>query len=138
MAAQKGRDLLLKVEDSPGGGAFTTIAGLRTNTLTINNEAVDITTKDSSGKRELLEGAGVNSLSVSGEGVADDDAALELVRVAANANTHLNFQLVDPATTNGGTYEGEFMIESFEQTGEYNGAVTFTITLQSAAAITFS
>lgn len=138
MAAQKGRELLLKVEDSPAAGTFTTVGGLRTNTFTINNEAVEITTKDSLGKRRLLEGAGVNSISISGEGVAQDDTPLSLVLAAAQDNTHLNFQLIDPATTNGGTYEGEFMIESFEQTGEYNGAVNFTITLQSAGVISFT
>ena len=42
MAAQKGKDLLLKV-DSNGSGSFTTVAGLRTRTLAFNAESVDVT-----------------------------------------------------------------------------------------------
>jgi len=42
MAAQKGKDLLLKV-DSDGLGSFTTVAGLRSRTLAFNAETVDIT-----------------------------------------------------------------------------------------------
>ena len=35
MTAQKGKDLLLKV-DSDGAGSFTTVAGLRARTLAFN------------------------------------------------------------------------------------------------------
>ncbi|MBL4757367.1 MAG: phage major tail protein, TP901-1 family, partial [Rhizobiales bacterium] len=39
MAAQKGKDLLLKV-DSDGVGTFTTIAGLRARSISFNAESV--------------------------------------------------------------------------------------------------
>jgi predicted secreted protein len=44
MAAQKGKDLLLKV-DSTGAGAFTTVAGLRARSIAIN-AASDATLRD--------------------------------------------------------------------------------------------
>lgn len=44
MAAQKGRDLLLKIDN--GAGAFVTIAGLRTQRLALNADPVDITLKN--------------------------------------------------------------------------------------------
>ena len=44
MTAQKGKDLLLKL-DSDGAGTFVTVAGLRTRTLTFNSETVDVTTR---------------------------------------------------------------------------------------------
>ena len=50
MAAQKGKDLLLKV-DSTGAGVFTTIAGLRTRSLSFNAETVDITHQESAGQQ---------------------------------------------------------------------------------------
>lgn len=40
MGAQKGKDLLLKVDD---GAGFVTVAGLRARRLAFNAEAVDIT-----------------------------------------------------------------------------------------------
>ncbi len=59
MAAQKGKDLLLKI-DSDGLGTFVTVAGLRSRTIAFNAETVDVTDQDSSGQwRELLVGAGI-------------------------------------------------------------------------------
>ena len=49
MAAQKGKDLLLKV-DSLGNATFSTIAGLRTKKLSFNTETVDITDAESAGR----------------------------------------------------------------------------------------
>ena len=49
MAAQKGIELLLKVEATPGGGTYNTVGGMRASTITINNEMVDVTSKDSAG-----------------------------------------------------------------------------------------
>ena len=72
MAAQKGLDVLMKIDIS---GTKTTIGGLRSTSITLNDESVDITNKDSLGTRTLLAGAGVNSLSVSGSGVFTDSAA---------------------------------------------------------------
>ena len=42
MSAQKGKDLLLKV-DSDGAGTFVTVAGLRSRSIAFNTETVDIT-----------------------------------------------------------------------------------------------
>ena len=41
MVAQKGKDLLLKIDD--GTGAFITVAGLRTQRFALNADPVDIT-----------------------------------------------------------------------------------------------
>lgn len=54
MVADKGRDLLLRIEDSPGSGTYTTIASLTGLTLNITNSTVDITNKSSDGWQTLL------------------------------------------------------------------------------------
>ena len=77
MAAQKGSAFLLK-DNSTGTPA--TIGGLRSTSMSINGEMVDITTKDtavfvSGGSdigRTLLAGAGIRSMSVSASGVFTD------------------------------------------------------------------
>ena len=66
MSAQRGKDILLKIEGAPG--VFTTVAGLRARTISLNAKTVDATDGDSAGRwRELLAGAGVKSAAVSGQ-----------------------------------------------------------------------
>jgi TP901-1 family phage major tail protein len=74
MAAQKGKDLLIKIDD--GAGGFVTVAGLRTRQLAFNAEAVDVTNAESAGRwRELLSGAGVRRAGITGAGVFRDEAS---------------------------------------------------------------
>ena len=68
MPAQKGKDLLIKIDD--GAGGFATVAGLRARQLAFNAEAVDVTHAESAGRwRELLAGPGVRHAAVSSAGV---------------------------------------------------------------------
>ncbi len=58
MAAQNGKDLLIKV-DMSDNGTFQTLAGLRASRISFNAEAVDVTSLESQGGwRELLGGGG--------------------------------------------------------------------------------
>lgn len=136
MAGQKGRSVLIKVENTPGGGTYNTVGGLRTTSLKINNEPVDITNKDSAGKRQLLEGAGVQSIEVSGAGVFTDASYYQQLRTAVMANTHLNFKVSFPGDTNPFVFTGSFMITDLEESGEYNGEMSYSLTLASAGTVT--
>lgn len=132
MAAQKGRELLLQVEDSDGAGTYTTLGGLRANTFTINNEAVDITGKDDAGIRQMLEGAGTTSLDVSGEGVAKFGTPFTNLRTAAFGNAFWKLQLIIPDGGSNITITGQFHIATFEVTGEHNTEVTYSISFNNA------
>lgn len=135
MAAQKGKDLLLKV-DSTGAGVFATVAGLRTRQMTFNAETVDVTHAESAGQwRELLAGAGVKTSRVSGSGVFKDQASDELIRSYVFAGTISNWQVVVPDF---GTVEGPFQITSLEFSGRHDGEVTFDLALESAGELTFT
>ena len=87
MAAQKGSAMLLKIETSTD--TYATVGGLRSTSITMNDEAVDVTNKDSLGARTLLAGGGTQSLSVSGSGVFTDNLQEQAVRTAfyAQANS---------------------------------------------------
>ena len=135
MAAQKGAALLLKVGNGGSPETFTTVAGLRSTSITLNDEAVDVTHKDSSGNRTLLADGGINSISVSGSGVFTDHATEATLRGTMNASSFTNFQILVPDF---GTYTGAFMCSSLEYAGEYNGEVTYSVTLESSGAITFA
>ena len=134
MAAQKGKDLLLKV-DADGEGAYTTIAGLRTRSIVFNAESVDVTHAESAGQwRELLAGAGVKSARLTGAGIFKDAASDEIVRGYVFNGTIRNWQVVIPDF---GTVSGPFHIASFELTGRHDGEVGFEIAMESAGELTF-
>jgi TP901-1 family phage major tail protein len=135
MAAQKGKDLLLKIESSPPG-TYVTIAGLRTRSLGFNAETVDITHTESAGRwRELLSGAGVRRARIQGAGIFKDEASDELVRATFFADTLKNWQIVIPDF---GTVAGPFQITAIDFTGQHDRELTFDITLESAGALAFT
>lgn len=133
MAAQKGKDLLVKIDDGQG---FVTVAGLRSRRIAFNAEAVDITHAESAGRwRELLEGAGVKRASIAGRGLFRDAATDEVMRQTFFDGTVKNYQIVIPDF---GAIEGAFQITSLEFAGEHNGEVTYELALESAGALTFT
>ena len=135
MAAQKGSAMLIKTGNGASPEVFTTIAGLRSSSLTVNNESVDVTNKDSSGKRQLLASAGVQTISVSGSGVFTDGASESTIKTNALADTIDNYQFLVPDF---GTFTGAFQVTSLEYAGEFNGEVTYSMSFESAGAITFA
>jgi len=132
MAAQKGRDLLLKIDN---GAGFVTAAGLRSKRLAFNAQLIDVTDAESAGRwRELLGGAGVQRAAVSGSGIFKDQASDTLVRSLFFAGTIAGWQVVIPDF---GTVAGPFQIAALEYSGAHDGEVTFEIALESAGALTF-
>ena len=135
MAAQNGKDLLIKV-DMDGGGTFQTLAGLRASRLSFNAESVDITNVESAGGwRELLAGAGVRSATITGSGVFKDDATDARARGIFFDSLTPAFQVIIPDF---GTIEGAFMLTSLEYAGNHNGEATYEMGLASAGALTFT
>ena len=134
MAAQRGKDILLKIDD--GTGQFVTLAGLRTRRLTLNAESVDITHSESAGRwRELLDGAGVKRANVTGGGVFRDAASDALARQVFFDGLIRDFQIILPDF---GVISGAFQITSLDYRGEHAGEVTFEIALESAGLLTFA
>ena len=140
MAAGKGSSFLLK-ENSTGTPA--TVGGLRSTSMTINGEMVDITTKDSNAfissgndkARDLLQGGGVRSMSLSASGVFTDSSTENLVRGFAFDGAIQNYDLV---FSDGSKIAGAFLITSYERAGEFNGEETYSLTLESSNTITYT
>ena len=116
-------------------GTMTTIGGLRSTSITINDEAVDITNKDSGSSRTLLPSGGILSMTVSASGVFTDATSETTLRSKVHQSSFESYNIIIPDL---GTYAGSFMIASLEYAGEYNGEVTYSITLESSGAISFS
>lgn len=134
MAAQKGKDLLLKLDD--GTGIFITVAGLRTRRLALNADAVDVTDAESSGRwRELLAGAGVKRASLSGTGIFKDQSSDALLRQVFFDGLLRDWQVVIPGF---GVIAGPFQVSNLDYRGEHAAEVTFDIALESAGALAFT
>ncbi len=132
--AQKGRNLLLKLSDNTSPGVFTTIGGIRSRTITINNETVDITDSDNAPWRILLEDAGLRSVSLSGSGIFKDEANQNTLRDMAMQGTIRDFQIVFES---GDMFQGLFQLSSFEYSGEHNAQVDFSVSIESAGETVF-
>jgi TP901-1 family phage major tail protein len=135
MAAQRGKDLLLKV-DTTGSGSFATVAGLRARSLAFNAATVDVTHAESTDEwRELLAGAGAKSARISGSGIFKDAASDETVRGLFFAGTIRNWQVAIPDF---GTVAGAFQITALEYSGSHDNELTFELALESAGALAFT
>jgi TP901-1 family phage major tail protein len=136
MAAQCGAGIIVSFKDDAGSPAYQVVAGLRSRSISLNAETVDVTSANSTGVwRELLDACGVRNASMSGDGVFTDDAGMEAVRDAFFENELRDAKIFVPAF---GTFEGQFKVASLEFGGEYNGEVTASLGLESAGVITFT
>ncbi len=135
MAAQNGKDLLVKV-DLTGDGLFETMAGLRATRISFNAESVDVTSLESQGGwRELLAGAGVKSAAISGSGVFKDAGTDERARQIFFDGETPDFQVIVPDF---GTIEGPFQVTAIEYAGSHNGEATYEVSLASAGVLAFT
>ncbi|MEZ5792519.1 MAG: phage major tail protein, TP901-1 family [Nitratireductor sp.] len=133
MASQKGKDLLLKLDD--GNAAFVTVAGLRARRIAFNAQTIDATDSQSAGQwRELLAGSGIRRVSVSGSGIFKDAQSDALVRQAFFEGASPQWQLVIPDF---GIVTGAFQITSLEYSGTHDGELAFQIALESAGQPSF-
>lgn len=132
MAMEKGSAFLLKVGDGGSPVVYATVAGLRTTQLSINGEAVVVTSKDSGGWRELLTGAGVRSVSVSGAGVFTGSAAEARVKANALAGLLDDYRL---SFESGATMTGRFLVTRLDYAGDFNGERSYTLSLESSGAV---
>lgn len=127
MAGASGRALTIDYDT-------TTLVGVRTKGYTITNDYVDVTTDDDDGWRTLLADPGLRSMEVTVGGISSDQKLIaEITKVSITGET-ITIQL--PTTT--GTLAGLFMISSFEQTAEHDGAVEFTASFMSSGVITYT
>lgn len=146
MAKQQGRLLLIKIGDGvEGTEAFTTLCGLQSKTMTVNNNNFDVTTADCTAPggqlwQEVM--TGMRSIEVSGNGLFEGGTSLDRFKEIAfgtgesdTAGAIGNFQVIVPEF---GTFEGAFHVNSVEFGGEQEGAVTYSLTLASSGYIGFT
>jgi TP901-1 family phage major tail protein len=132
MPAEKGSAFLLKVGDGASVPVYTTLAGLRTTQLSINGDPVVITNKGSGGWRELLSGAGIRSVSVSGAGVFTGSVAE--TRVKTNALSGM-IDVYELSFESGERLRGRFLVSRLDYAGDFNAERTYTLSLESSGQV---
>ncbi len=126
-----GRDLTLEY---PTG---TVIAGVRTRSFAIDASPIDVTTDDDSALRTLLEEPGQRMIDISVEGLLKNDALLADIIGGSSFIQELTINLPFAGGTPG-KIVGDFRFNNFESSGEYQGSITFSATLQSTGAFTYT
>jgi TP901-1 family phage major tail protein len=134
MAIINGTVYLLKIG---ADGSEVAIPDQTEGSISINMETRDITTKDSSGYRELLEG--VRSASISVSGLVDDDgsggAGADLFAVLnGRSTTHIIFGL--DAASDDYHYECDAFCTSLEISAGTEDNVTYSATFEVTGSIT--
>lgn len=132
MSAEKGSAFLLKVGDGGAPPVFATVAGMRTTQMSVNGEAVNVTSKDSLGWRELLSGAGVRSVSVSASGIFTGSAAEARIRANALAGQIDDYEL---SFESGERMRGRFLLTRLDYSGDHGGERSYSLALESSGAV---
>lgn len=135
MAAEKGRAFVLKIGSGGTPEVFTTIGGMRTTSLSINNEIVDVTNKMSNGWREMLAGAGTRAVGLGGAGVFTNSASEILFQSKVLEGSIDAYEVVFES---GDKFVGAFLAVSLEHAGDHNGERSYLLRLESSGPVSFA
>jgi predicted secreted protein len=127
MASEYGRKVVLLWDTSA-------ILGVREKSLTINGEAVNVTSDEDDGVQVLLAEDAESSVSIELSGVTKDT----ILRVAKLAGGSALRKAVSLTYANGDELAGNFQLGAYSEGQPYNEAVTFTATLMSTGAVTYT
>lgn len=116
------------------------VAGARTKSISIGGTPIDVTNDDDDGVRKLLEQPGQVDISITVAGVAVGDGlrAEALSPTARVKPTYFRYLGMEGSPQDTYGFNGEFFLESYEESAEYQGPVTFTATFQSAGLIVYT
>lgn len=115
----------------------TVLAQAQECSLTLNQETIDVTTKDSSGNRELI--GGLKSGSVSVSGLIDTGAGSGMQTLQAQFDTGGSVAIIfDHVAASGKTFSANGILTSFEQSGGTEDAPTYSASIELTGAITIA
>lgn len=126
MAKYLGRKVILTQGATP-------IANLRTKSMTVNRELVDVTDDDSGAWAEHLAEPGQIDVSLSLEGVISDMAVFQKALDPATGNESYTLTYPD-----GGTVTASFGISSFGLEDTYNDVSTYSFEMRATGVVTYT
>lgn len=126
MAAKHGKLFLLKL----GTDAISTA---RATSMSINNNPIDVSNKASNNWGSTI--AGLANMTITLDGTYEDTTVEKTINGYAMDGSSNAYTLINEG---GDTWEGDFVITAYSRTGDYNGAETFSMTLQNNGEITYT
>ena len=139
-----------KISSTPGGTAITfdpsvtdltievfkTVGGLRSKGFSFASDAIDRSNHGSNQWREILDDAGVRSVSISGSGVYTNHAEFKRIRNNAFANRLTCLAFIDVSA--GEIYNGCFKLTAVEGSGDYDGESSYSLSAESSGQVVVS
>lgn len=122
MAGFAGREIELTWGSNP-------IDGVREKGISLNGEPINVTSDEDDGKQTLLDISAEDSVTITISGVTKSS---DLRDDWFNGNRTATATLTYP---DGYGITGTFFLSTYEETGAYNDATTFTATLNSSGAV---
>ena len=135
MVVQNGSLVLLKIGHGTIPEKYVTIGGMRTTRFLLNNQLIDASHKESGKWRQLLTGAGISMMSISGAGIFTDSVSEIILRRNAFDNKAGNFRIY---FGNGDILSGLFIISSYERLGNFGEEEGYSLTLESAGEVIYT
>lgn len=107
----------------------------RTKTITLGSESIDVTSDNDDGFRTLLSEPAQRNIDMSVEGILRQDDFLAELLDPAPATFLEAYTLVIPGI---GSITGDFFLSNFELGAPYNEGTTFSASVQSSGAWTYT
>lgn len=137
MALQNARELVIKRSTSAdGSGTKVFVCGLRTRTWSIANAEIDTTIPNCDDPSEPIVATSVpgrQTLEFSGDGLADDDDAMQMVHDDARLQRVVPYEVVVPGF---GSYVGPMGVFDFSFSGDMEDPLGFSATWRPTDAST--
>lgn len=141
MSAINGKNLLLELSED-AGVTFKPIAGLVNATITRENTTEENTSQTNSDTMVTHNFfVGRSGITIAGDGIADDttDVSKHLFKTfVATANSNTPEALLRFSEVNIGTWEGIFIISTFETTRSETTNITFSSSFLNKADVVFT
>jgi len=128
-----GTSIFVAIEDTPGSDTWTQIGGQLSHTLTLNNTPIDITSKDDSSFRTLMNAEGLQSCDLALELKYNSNAAYLQLRALFSSKVITNFRI----TIGGNDFDCAYQVASFSEASPDNDKVTNSVSLQSSGQFTW-
>ena len=123
-----GRQRILTI----GGSSIT---GVQTKSVSINNEPLDTSDDNANGWREQLATVGSKAVDFSLDGLLKN---LELVQAILQDTDSSQIYALSLTWPDGAVMTGEFLLVTMEESGENNGLTTYSSSWQSSGQVTFT
>lgn len=115
--------------------AYQNVGGLRSKSYSFSSGGVDITNQESEEWTNMLDGAGIRSLSVSASGVYTNEAVFQAIKSAALNNALIALMFLDTKTSD--ITESYFKVTGLDVSGDYDSEGQYSISADSSGPVSF-